>query len=117
MSDNLDFDKLCALYKNDPEKFEEFRKEEIEKFINNSPSHHQQRLRGLQFQVDAKREIHKNAPFRACIEISKMMHESFDSLRYQLNQFTGNKEQLQFQHQYNNNTSAKDEAKVLSFRS
>ncbi len=91
MSDQLNFDKLCELYQTDPEQFEEFRRQEIEKVINSAPESSQKRLRGIQFQVDAKRQINKNAPFVACMEISKMMHESFDELRHNLNLVAGNK--------------------------
>ncbi len=117
MSKNLDFEALCALYESDPEKYEAYRKEKIDEFINSSPSKHQQRLRGLQFQVDAKREINKNAPFVSCMELSRMMHESFDALRFQLNKFTGKHEQLQFQSQYANEATERSDAKVLNFRS
>ena len=94
MNPNLEFDYLCKLYKSDPEKFEALRKQEIESFISSAPESSQKRLRGLQFQVDAKREIYKNAPFKACIEISKMMHESFAELRYQLNLCAGKESPL-----------------------
>ena len=119
MSDSLDFDELCALYKSDPEQFEKFRKDKIDQFISSSPSHHQTRLRGLQFQVDAKREVNKHKPIVACMEISKMMHESLDELRYQLNQLTGNSEQLRYQNQQrgwqDGQVASNAKADILSF--
>lgn len=89
MSNNqskLDFDDWLQLFKSDPIAFEEMRKQEIERFINNAPEYNQRRLRGLQFRVDAKRDMLKHTPYKACVELSKMMHESFAELRYQLNE-------------------------------
>nr|WP_168711033.1 DUF3135 domain-containing protein [Ningiella ruwaisensis] len=89
MSTNLDFDHLSELYKTDPQAFEQLRKREIEKLISKAPEKSQRRLRGLQFQIDAKRQINKDKPYRAYMEISKMMHESFNKLNHELNQFCG----------------------------
>jgi len=94
MSTNFDFDYLSKLYQTDPEKFEEFRKQEIDKIIESAPDKSKKRLQGLQFQIDAKREIHKNSSLGACIAISKMMHESFENLRYHLNQAVNKKDPL-----------------------
>ena len=117
MSNDLDFDKLSKLFKTDPEKFEEFRKREIEKVIQSAPERTQKRLRGIQFQVDAKREIHKNAPYKACMEISNMMHDSFDELRNYLNELSGKTEYVN----YNQPTQTREcavagDSKVISFR-
>jgi hypothetical protein len=97
MSTNLDFDYLSKLYKTDPVKFEELRAQEIEKVIQSASTQGQRRLRGLQFQIDAKRKIHKDSPIGASIAISKMMHESFESLRFHLNQAVDNKDPLSHQ--------------------
>jgi hypothetical protein len=94
METNLDFSYLCNLHKTNPEKFEEVRLQAIENLICSASESSQKRLRGLQFQVDAKRKINQSAPFVACMEISKMMHESFDQLRVHLNKATGKKDVL-----------------------
>ena len=94
MSTNLDFDYLSKLYKTNPEKFEELRAKKIEKVIQGASGQAQKRLRGLQFQIDAKRNIHKDSPVGACMAISKMMHKSFESLRFHLNQLADKKDPL-----------------------
>lgn len=116
MSNELDFDKLCKLYKSDPQKFEEYRQKEIEKVISSAPKSTQKRLRGLQFQVDAKRQIHKDAPFVACIEISKMMHESFNDLRHNLNLVAGKDTPVYYRrdNKFNTASGADNTAKVIS---
>ena len=86
MSTNLEFDYLSKLYQTDPEKFEELRTLEINKLIDGASERNKKRLQGLQFQIDVKRKIHRDSPMGSCIAISKMMQESFDSLRFHLNQ-------------------------------
>jgi hypothetical protein len=87
MSLNLNFTQLCDLFKSDPEAFESFRKREIDKFIEGCSEKSQHRLRGLQFQIDAKRTINKDKPYVSCMEISKMMHNKFNELNFELNSF------------------------------
>ena len=80
-----DFDTLVLLAKEDPEAFEQLREEQVNRVIQQSPDHLRRRLQGLQFQVDAKRQI-ATTPMQTCVEISRMMHESFEDLRCVLNQ-------------------------------
>ncbi|WP_371194104.1 DUF3135 domain-containing protein [Glaciecola sp. SC05] len=117
MSSELDFDYLSKLYQTDPEKFEELRAKEIEALIESASSKSQTRLRGLQFQIDAQREIHKNSSLGACIAISKMMHESFEELRFHLNEAANIKDPLNHQPlQYEAGASVDaSSAKVLQF--
>lgn len=82
----LQIDKLIEMAKKDPEKLEELRLNEINRLIESAPENLQRRLRGLQFQIDCKREIHKSS-MGCCITISKMMHESVDKLNSALNGF------------------------------
>jgi len=63
-----------------PERFEKIRKQLIEEHINSAPERMQHRLRGLQFQIDGLRAIHKS-PMGCCIEISKLMYESLAKMR------------------------------------
>ncbi|GAB2196021.1 DUF3135 domain-containing protein [Sessilibacter sp. MAH4] len=80
-----DFDTLMELAKNDPTAFEALREQYINAVIENSPVNMQRRLRGLQFQIDAKRKT-SSTPMKACITLSAMMHDSFDRLRRVLNE-------------------------------
>lgn len=74
-----DIDQLMSLAKNDPEGLERLRLEHIEALINSAPETIQRRLRGLQFQIDCQRRLHKN-PLSACVSISKMMMDSLHRL-------------------------------------
>ncbi|MDZ7924854.1 MAG: DUF3135 domain-containing protein [Marinagarivorans sp.] len=77
-------DELLRLAKENPDALEALRQREIEKLINSAPEKMQRRLRGLQFQIDAKRQISKN-PMASCIEISRMMFDAVHDLNRCLN--------------------------------
>jgi len=83
-----DFDTLKQLAEQNPKALEDLRQQFINDLINNASPDLQRRLRGLQFQIDAQRRIHKN-PLAACIKLSEMMYDSFSELRYALNDVTG----------------------------
>lgn len=90
-----DFDTLKDLAEKDPDALESLRQVHVNNLIDNAPARHQQRLKGLQFQIDAQRKIHHN-PLSACIKISEMMHESFNEMRYLLNSVSeGNQSETQ----------------------
>ncbi len=74
------FDELKRLAEQSPERLEAFRTREIEALIARAPEHLKRRLRGLQFQVNCQRQLHKS-PLGSCIAISKMMHESLLKLQ------------------------------------
>jgi hypothetical protein len=112
MTENINFDELSELFKTDPEKFERVRHEKIEQMVNSASKSSQRRLKGLQFQIDAKREIYKHKPFVSCMEISKMMHSSFEKMRYELNKGIGNKQHLDYQAQNNLNLDPESPPKV-----
>lgn len=75
----LDPQNLMEIARSNPEELERIRVREVEQLISRAPAHLKQRLRGLQFQIDCKRRLHKT-PLGACIEISKMMFDSVYSL-------------------------------------
>ena len=89
MSDFPSFDQLAKLAQEKPEELERFRQEQVELLINSAPARLQRRLRGLQFQIDAQRELHKDSIMGSCVKLSQMMHESFAELRLSLNQISG----------------------------
>lgn len=74
----IDFEHWATLASTDPQKFEELRQNKISDFINNSSG--QQRLLGLQWQIDTVRAQHKNSTVAACIAISELMWETFNEL-------------------------------------
>ena len=72
----FDFERWARIAKDDPERFEQLRREAIDEVINNATSTNQDRLRGLQFQIDAKRRLSSNA-LGSCIQMSSMMLDHF----------------------------------------
>ncbi len=72
---DVDFDRFRTLFEEDPNAAEVLRTKTIEEFISQVPPERQERLRGLQWQVDQVRGLSKN-PMDACIKISDMMWDS-----------------------------------------
>lgn len=70
----LDFDKWMRMAEEEPKRFEVLRQQMIEQQISASSASNQSRLRGLQFQIDAKRRTSGSA-MGACVEISSMMFD------------------------------------------
>jgi hypothetical protein len=73
----LSFDELVKM---SPDELEALRQRETRAYIENAPERIRNRLRGLQFQIDAKRKTHRSA-LGSCIAISQMMQESLERLR------------------------------------
>jgi len=78
------FDVLKKMAESDPEGLEQLRQQYVNEIIDTAPEKARRKLRGLQFQIDAQRQIH-TTPLAACIKISQMMYESFSELRFMLN--------------------------------
>lgn len=70
-----DFDRWAEIAKTDPEKFEAHRQKMLDDFFELIPQSRQQRIRGLQFQVDMECRKAKT-PLAACIKISSMMWDN-----------------------------------------
>ena len=71
----FDFDAWVELAKNDPEKFEQKRKEAVSELIASVPEPMQQRLNGLQWRIDMEIRRSSNS-MDACLRIYKMMMDS-----------------------------------------
>jgi len=84
-SSPLAFDELLAMAQ-EPERLEAYRQREVHSIIEQAPDEIRRRLRGLQFQIDAHRSLHNDNPIGACVQLSKMMHESFYKLQTYLSQ-------------------------------
>ncbi|MGR6872734.1 DUF3135 domain-containing protein [Pseudomonas sp. HK3] len=82
------FERMLDMAKNDPEALERLRTEMVRDVINAAPEGYRQRLHGLQFQIDGQRLVSKN-PMQACLEISRMMHESLQQLKSYIDGHTG----------------------------
>ena len=75
-----DFSYWMDLALNDPEEFESKRTETIYRAIENAPEEARMRLKRLQWRVDMARE-RSASPMAATLEISRMMWDSFHTLR------------------------------------
>ncbi len=76
---NINFDYWSEIARTDPETFETMRTEIIRACIDSAPQDHQQRMRGLQWQIDCLRAQSKN-PLSACLKISRMMWDTLQQL-------------------------------------
>lgn len=79
MKDLPSFEVMTKLAKNHPKLLEDLRQDMINELIDSAPLDKQRRLRGLQFKIDM--EIRKSkTPVASCMQLSKMMMESFSEL-------------------------------------
>jgi hypothetical protein len=74
------FDTLRYLAEHDPERLELLRSALTEILIARSPMESRQRLRGLQFQIEARVKLASN-PIAACLAVSSMMHDTLAQLQ------------------------------------
>ncbi|MFT4797307.1 MAG: hypothetical protein ACI9W1_000727 [Candidatus Azotimanducaceae bacterium] len=73
-------DTLMEIAKKNPSELDRIKQEAVSALIESADKSHQQRLRGLQWQVDM--ELNKSkSPMEGCIKISGMMHEKLWELR------------------------------------
>lgn len=79
MRDLPDFDTLKSLAEDQPDQLQLLLEEQVEALVNRASLPLQRRLRGLQFQVDAQRNIQRT-PMAACLKISSMMHDMLAQL-------------------------------------
>jgi hypothetical protein len=79
-----DFDTLAKLAKDDPEAFETLRRNLVDDLIDHAPQAKRARLRGLQFRVDAVRQLAKS-DLGSAVKIYEMMWRSFRSLASEWN--------------------------------
>lgn len=80
----MNFEYWNTLYKRDPKKFEEERKNYLSKIINESSN--KNKLMKLQWKIDMERKRCKT-PLKSLIKIQDMMWESFFKLNDVLQQF------------------------------
>jgi hypothetical protein len=75
-----DVETLMEIAKKDPDALDRIKQEAVNALIESADESHQQRLRGLQWQVNM--ELNKSkTPMEGCIKISGMMHEKLWELR------------------------------------
>ena len=83
----FDFEEWARLAREDPQAFEERRREEIRRVIDARPDL-RPRLEGLQFRLDAERQLART-PLKACLRMSSLMWESFHTLKERLDDLAG----------------------------
>lgn len=79
---HINFDEMLVLARTDPDTFEARREAYIESFLTSIPDNKQARLRGLQWQIDQKRQLART-PMASCIAISNLMWDSLHMLSQQ----------------------------------
>jgi hypothetical protein len=79
---------LMQLAQENPEELEALRDRLNEQLTESAPAHLQPRLRGLLFQIDAKRKLAKT-PMQSCIGVYEMMHDSLLELQTGLSGLSG----------------------------
>jgi len=72
---DFDFDEWANLARQDAAAFEQRRREVIEQFIAEAPEHLRERLRRLQWRIDAERSRYKH-PLKSCVMIYNMMWDT-----------------------------------------
>lgn len=72
---SFDFDTWATLAREDAAAFERRREELLQQFIAQAPQHLQERLRRLQWRIDAERRRYKH-PLKSCMALHAMMWES-----------------------------------------
>jgi len=72
----LDFDSAMRLAQDNPDAFEQYRREAIDGLIDRIPARNQERLRRLQWRIDQERKRSGNA-MSACVRLYEMMWDSF----------------------------------------
>ena len=68
----FDFDHWAALARDDPDRFEELRRDCVDALIERSGPRQRQRLRGIQFRIDMERR-RSTSPMGACVRIQSLM--------------------------------------------
>ncbi len=112
-----DFDSLRDMAKNNPEELERLRLALCNKVINKAPSHAKQRLRGLMFQINARRKLAKTN-MDACVEISSMMNDSLKRMQAMLKDLRSMQAEsiVLSTKQYKGSTNAQPLADILPFK-
>ena len=110
LRERFDFDKWKTLHETDPQKFEATRRLYMEKLIAATSERNKRRMRGLVFQVDAIRESSNN-PIKSCVDITRMMWDSFYQLHHLLNEFD-----IQINYPFKEIEPPQRTARLLEFR-
>lgn len=84
----LDFDHWCQLARRDPAAFERKRRQLVEALIDDMPPKRQQRMRRLQWRIEAVCATSAN-PTAACMQLSSMMWDSLYRQRDLISNFYG----------------------------
>lgn len=91
---NFDFDEWAALYRNDPQAFEQRRQQWCKHLISSAPTGYQRRLNGLLFQIDMEKQRSSNA-MDSCLKLSRLMWDSFHHMREELQSLMTTAHELQ----------------------
>lgn len=104
-----DVDTLIKIGQSNPEQLDQIKQAAVDDLIESANENHQERLKGLQWQVDMELKKSKSA-MDGCIRVSEMMHEKLWELRAVLQ----SEEQGSFPELFEEEESS---AEILPFRS
>ena len=89
MNEFPSIDELMSIAKNTPEKLDDIFQHEYKKILNNGCSEEsRKRLEGTQFKINLIKANNKDNHLKTCIEMSRLMHESFGELNGKLQEFS-----------------------------
>ena len=104
-----DIDTLIKIGQSNPDQLDRIKRDAVNDLIESASNAHQERLKGLQWQVDMELKKSKSA-MDGCIRVSEMMHEKLWELRAVLQ----SEEQGSYQELFEEETVG---AEILPFRS
>ena len=111
-----DFDALRDMARHRPEELEALRLALCNKVIDEAPDHAKPRLRGLMFQINARREL-ANSQLEACEEISNMMHDSLQRMQAMLKDLRSiQSESITLSTRHYRDSAPESSATILPFR-
>lgn len=108
---------LAQLAHDDPQAFENLRRELVDSFIDSAPAKYQPRLNGIQFRVDCERRLSRSA-LGSTVRVYKLMWESFLCLNRNWQELVHAKEAGESWHDSNPDPACapRASARILKFR-
>ncbi len=115
MLDDLpDFDHLRKLAEENPEELDFLCYYFSKRLIDSAPENYQKRLKGIMFQLELTRRRSKNS-LQSCVEISKLMMNSFTDLNDVLNNKTAGDSITQDNKDHSINKNLPVKCRILPF--
>lgn len=109
-------EELSQLARDDPQAYEQLRRELVEDFIDSAPAKYKTRLSGIQFRVDCERQL-SHSGLGSTVRVYKLMWQSFLGLNRRWQDLVRTKEEYENWH---DSTAAEclpqESARILEFQ-